>query len=190
MKSATIHDKRLVIEILSESFAENKSVLSVVGNDKGKIPKLMDYSFEKGINEGEVWINNRRNATLIALHPNSAKISIRSMLLDIKLLFSVIGPTRLFKILKREKAIKARQPKANFIHLWYIGVLNKHQNKGEGSKMLADFLDLKKVENIPIYLETSTLRNLNFYRKMGFELVAEISDELPYTLYIFAKNPN
>lgn len=109
--------------------------------------------------------------------------------MDVKLLFSVIGLSRLFKILKREKTIKAKQPKSDFIHLWYIGVLNSHQNKGEGSKILKEFLELKKNENIPFYLETSTKRNLNFYKKFGFELVEEIRDELPYTLYLFAKNP-
>ncbi len=188
MRQATTRDKSSVIKILSESFEENKSVLSVVGNDKDKIPKLMAYSFEKGRKEGEVWINDKRTATLIALYPHRARFSLKGVILDVKLLFSVIGPSRLFKILKREKTIKAKQPKSDFIHLWYIGVLNTHQNRGEGSKILKEFLELKKRENIPIYLETSTVRNLSFYKKLGFELIEQIRIELPYTLYLFVKN--
>lgn len=189
MRAASFEDKSLVIDILTESFKENKSVLSVVGNDKSKIPELMGYSFEKGMIDGEIWINDRRTVTLIALYPRRAGFSFRGIKLDIKLLFSVIGLSRLFKILKRERTIKAKQPKSDFIHLWYIGVLNTHQNRGEGSKMLREFLEMKKKENIPIYLETSTERNLSFYKKMGFELVEKIREELPYTLYLFAKNP-
>ncbi len=158
MRQATTRDKSTVIKILSESFEENKSVLSVVGYEKSKIPKLIAYSFEKGIKDGEVWLNDKRTATLIVLYPHRARYSFQDIMLGTKLLFSVIGPSRLFKILKREKTIKAKQPKSDFIHLWYIGVLNKYQNKGEGSQILKEFLELKKRENTPIYLETTSIR--------------------------------
>tara|TARA_B100000378_G_C18057346_1_gene414796 strand:+ start:1804 stop:2376 length:573 start_codon:yes stop_codon:yes gene_type:complete len=189
MIRAKHQDKGLVINILSESFKKNKSVLSVVGNNKNKIPLLMDYSFEKGILDGEIWINNMRTAALIALYPNRSKHLFKGLMLDVKLLFSVIGLKRLYKILNRERAIKSKQPKSDFIHLWYIGVLNFHQNTGQGSKLLREFLELKREKNIPVYLETSTEKNLSFYKKIGFGLVEEIRDKLPYTLYIFAKNP-
>ena len=150
----------------------------------------MGYGFEKGLNEGEAWLNDGETATLmIALYPHNKKNPLRSLLLATRLLFGVIGLGRLFKILKREKAIKRKQPKSDFIHLWYIGVLNSSQNKEKGSKLLQEFLELKKPEKLPIYLETSTVRNLNFYEKNGFQLQHKIEDELPYTLYLFAKKP-
>ena len=110
MRSATMDDENIVIDILSESFAENKSVLFVVNNDMEKIPMLMKYSFEKGMREGKVWINDEGNAVIIALYPYRAKFSIRSLIMDLKLVFQVIGISRVFKIAAREKIIKSKQP--------------------------------------------------------------------------------
>lgn len=184
MKRATPEDKTTVINILSESFEQNKSVLSIVNHRIELIPKLMAYSFDKAMIFGEVWLNDDSTAALVILKPESGKFSLKSLLLDIRLLLSVIGILRVLEILNRENQIKKRQPKTEFIHLWYIGVKKAHQGLGLGSQLLNNFLKLEKIKNLPIYLETSTLENLNFYKSIGFQIKDKIVDVLPYTLYI------
>lgn len=184
MKRATPEDKATVINILSESFEQNKSVLSIVNHRTELIPKLMAYSFDKAMILGKVWLNDDSTAVLIALSPIKAKFSVNSLLLDIRLLLSVIGISRVLEILNREKEIKKRQPRTEFIHLWYIGVKKEQQGFGLGSELLKNFLKLEEIKNLPIYLETSTLENLNFYTNIGFQIEDKIVDVLPYTLYI------
>ncbi|MAU70726.1 MAG: hypothetical protein CML04_01400 [Pseudozobellia sp.] len=180
-----------MVQILSESFDGNKSVLSVVNGKKRLIPKLMDYSFEKGLATGEVWIKDNRTASIVVLFPNKPRrISLSAFTQDLKLVFNVIGVSQTLKILKRKKLIEKHQPRSRFIHLWYIGVLCEHKNKGIERNLLQSFMKIKAKDRLPIFLETSSNRNIGFYRDNGFQVVVEIVEKLPYRLYVMAKYPD
>ena len=60
-------------------------------------------------------------------------------------------------------------------------VLPLWQGKGKGTQILQELLDLAALENRLVYLETSTLKNLPWYQKMGFTIYEKL--DLGYTLY-------
>ncbi len=66
---------------------------------------------------------------------------------------------------------------------WYLqtlGVEPVHQGKGYGS-LLMEYM-LEKIDNtnpLPVFLETSTELNVNFYKRFGFEVMRE--DIIPET---------
>lgn len=187
MLKANRNDKIKVIEILTLSFYDNQSVNYIINHkhDIHEIKALMDYSFEQCYHFGDVYLSDDRNACALILYPQKKRFNFKAIWLDIKLIFKAIGITRIFKALNRESAIKKLQPQINMAYLWFIGVEPNVQHKGIGSTFLSEILDLKKKENLPVFLETSTLTNLPWYKRFGFEIYEKL--EIGYTLF-FLKN--
>jgi ribosomal protein S18 acetylase RimI-like enzyme len=60
---------------------------------------------------------------------------------------------------------------------WYVlvlGVHPNHQGKGLGGKLLNQVLQKADADGVAVYLESSNPKNLDFYRKHGFEVISEI----------------
>lgn len=184
MRKATSSDKSTILDILTKSFDTNKSVNYVVKQDRRRIDRirnLMDYSFNVCNEFGEVWMSDDNQACALILFPDRKRSSLRSILWDLKLASSVIGLDRVGAVLKREAMIKANHPKEPIAYLWFIGVNPLLQGKGVGSAFIQEVVKECEGKRRPIYLETSTERNLPFYKKFGFEIFKQL--QLTYTLY-------
>ena len=184
MRRATVKDKQLVIDILKKAFDDNKSVNYVVkqGDRRDeRIKGLMEYSFDVCYAFGEVWISNDDQGCALILFPDRKRTSLRTILWDVKLALSVIGIARVRTVLKREAMIKSNHPKDSFAYLWFIGVNPVRQNKGIGSAFIQEVIETCERKGRPIYLETSTQKNIPFYKKFGFEIFQSL--DLNYTLY-------
>ena len=189
MRKASYREKNLIIEILTQSFETNQSVNYIINQDKNRqrrIRALMDYSFEVCNLFGDVFISDDKKACALIMYPDKKKTSLKSIFLDIKLIFQCTGVGNVKKTLDREGLIKKIQPKEPMTYLWFIGVSMEDQNKGFGSKMLKSIIELSDKNNKPIYLETSTFRNLPWYKKFGFEVYSE--QDLSYRLYFLKRN--
>lgn len=187
MRVANWDDQDVVVDIISQSFDENKSINFVAKQDKKRkerIQLLIRYSFFQGMNFGKVYLSDDNKGACIVLFPNQKKTTFGSVIWDLKLAFKCIGASRVLKVLKRESGIKAKQPTdKNFVHLWYIGVYPDSQQKGIGSSLLSNIL--KKYPDEMFYLETSTAENLPFYKKYNFKVTDTI--DLGYALHILKK---
>jgi ribosomal protein S18 acetylase RimI-like enzyme len=151
-----------------------------------RIQALMDYSFEICTAFGDVFISDDNNACALIVYPDKKKATLRSTMLDIKLILQAVGFGNISKTLKREKLISSIQPKIQMAYLWFIGVDPGAQGKGIGSKLLQEIIDYSNNNNRPIYLETSTVKNLPWYEKFGFEIYNE--QDLTYHLYFFKRD--
>jgi hypothetical protein len=188
MIKADYRDKQVVVDILTQSFATNQSVNYIVKAGKnrlGSIQYLMDYSFEVCYLFGDVFLSEDKNACALVLYPDKKKTTLKSILLDAKLIFFSVGLKNIKKTLDREGAIKKIQPKELMYYLWFIGVDPDHQNKGIGTKLLNDLIQDSTLKKRPIYLETSTLKNLPWYQKMGFQVYQEL--DLSYKLFFLKR---
>jgi ribosomal protein S18 acetylase RimI-like enzyme len=189
MRKANYQDKPLIVDILTQSFESNQSVNYVV-NQNGKrinrIQALMDYSFEVCKLFGDVFISDDRKACALIMYPDKKKTSLKAIMLDIKLIIQCVGIKNIKKTLNREALIKKIQPKELMTYLWFIGVKPEDQNKGFGSNMLQSIIDFSVQSNRPIYLETSTVRNLPWYKRFGFEIYNE--QDLSYRLYFLKRD--
>ena len=180
--------KNLVVDILAQSFEENGSVNYVVKQGdkrRERIRSLMNYSFNVCDKFGDIWLSYDEKACALVLYPDKKHYTVQSVWWDVNLALSVIGLSRVGKVLKRETKIKAFHPEKPFTYLWYIGVLPKAQHGGVGTQMLEDIIHESWVQQRPVYLETSMERNLPWYRKLGFEIYQTI--ESGYTLYMLKK---
>jgi ribosomal protein S18 acetylase RimI-like enzyme len=132
-----------------------------------------------------VFISDDKKACALIMYPDKKMTSLKSILLDIKLITQCIGIRNIKKTLNREALIKRIQPQEPMTYLWFIGVGLKDQNKGFGSNLLQSIIQYSNQNNRPIYLETSTLRNLPWYIRFGFEIYSE--QELNYRLYFLKR---
>jgi ribosomal protein S18 acetylase RimI-like enzyme len=104
------------------------------------------------------------------------------------LILSCIGIENIKKALSRESKIKQLQPKELMYYLWFIGVNPEYQNEGIGSVLLSEIIEDSENKKRPIYLETSTLKNLPWYKKFGFEIYNEL--DLSYKLFFLKRELN
>lgn len=184
MISAQKGDREKVIRILAAAFDQNLSVNFIVKNDiliKERIQKLVSYSYDLCFSYGRVYLSDERNACALILFPNQMRWSVYKVWLDVQLILKAIGTERLFLALKRESVLNGARPKIAMAYLWFIGVEPHEQGRGIGTLLLKEVLLEAGVLNLPIYLETSTLTNLPWYKKQGFEIYHELL--LSYRLY-------
>lgn len=188
MIKATYQDKDRVIDILAESFDDNGSVNYIAKQDrkrKQRIRKLMAYSFDICYLFGEVFLTDNRSGCALILFPDKKKNNLKSIFLDIKLVVSCIGISNIKKAMVRESKIKELQPKKLMYYLWFIGVDQDQQNKGIGSALIKEVIEDAHSRQRPVYLETSTLKNIPWYEKFGFKIYNELN--LGYTLFFMKK---
>jgi ribosomal protein S18 acetylase RimI-like enzyme len=145
----------------------------------------VEYSFDVCNAFGEVWMSEDLQACALILFADKKRTSLRTILWDLKLAFSVIGLNRVSAVLKRETLLKSHHPKNPFAYLWFIGVNPSNQNRGIGSAFIHEVEQEYERKDCPIYLETSTEKNIPFYQKFGFEIFQSLN--LNYTLYQLRK---
>lgn len=188
MKKAKYTDKGLVVDILSKSFESNQSVNYITKQDikkRERVAALMDYSFEVCNMFGNVYLTNDNTACALVLYPDQKKTTLKSILLDVKLLINCVGIGNIGKVMKRESEIKKLQAKELMYYVWFIGVDPKAQGSGVGSQLMQEIIEESEKQQRDIYLETSTLKNLPWYKKFGFDIYNEL--ELTYKLYFLKR---
>ncbi|QEM03092.1 GNAT family N-acetyltransferase [Mucilaginibacter rubeus] len=188
MKKADNNDKQTIIDLLTAAFEDNQSVNYIVRNDdkrRERIAALMDYSFEMCSLFGEVWLSDDRKACALVLYPQAKKATLSAILLDVKLIIKAIGLGGIKKALDRESKIKAKQSKEPMTYLWFIGVEPSEQGKGIGSKLLQEVIKDAETRQLPVYLETSAVKNLPWYERHGFKIYEQL--DLTYTLYFLKR---
>ncbi|MDN3548961.1 GNAT family N-acetyltransferase [Mucilaginibacter aquaedulcis] len=189
MIRATKNDKDLIVRILSRSFDANQSVNYIVRQDnkrKERIAKLMSYSFEICSLFGDVWLSEDKSACALVLYPQNKRTTLKSIILDIKLIWQVIGIGNIIKTLNRESSIKAKQPKQPMAYVWFIGVNPEFQHQGKGSRLLRDLLADAREKDLPVFLETSTVRNLPWYESYNFKIYDQL--DLTYKLFFLKQS--
>ncbi len=188
MKKAEYKDKSLVIDILTKSFDTNQSVNYIVKQDKHRrkrVSALMDYSFEVCYLFGDVFLSDDKKACALVTYPDKKKTTLKSILLDVKLILSCVGLKNIKKTIARESAINKIQPKEPKYYLWFIGVDPEYQSEGIGSVLLNEIVEDSEHKKRTIYLETSTLKNLPWYEKFGFDIYHEL--DLSYKLFFLKR---
>ena len=188
MIKAKYSDKNLVVDILTKSFDNNQSVNYIVRQDAKRVQRvraLMDYSFEVCYLFGDVFLSDDKKACALITYPDKKKTNLKSILLDVRLIFSAVGFKNIKKTLARESLINKVQPKELKYYLWFIGVDPEYQNEGIGSVLLDEIIEDSEHKKRPIYLETSTLKNLPWYKKFGFQIYHEL--DLSYKLFFLKR---
>ncbi len=189
MKRAAYSDKSRVVQILTESFRDNKSVNYIIKQDKHRIERLTNligYSFGLCYLFGDIFLSDDNSACALIMRPDKKKTTLKTIGLDIKLIFSSIGFSNASKAMRREAAIKKHHPCGPLYYLWFIGVASSKQHKGTGSRLMNEIVAEANNQKRIICLETSTLQNIPWYQKFGFTIYKEL--DFGYRLYCLKRD--
>jgi GNAT superfamily N-acetyltransferase len=189
-----ITDKKKIIDILTQSFDDNKSAKWAVKNDKKRVERLsrlMSYALNICNNQNGAVLSPDCSGAILYDYPKKSRYTFSRLLADIQFIFKVIGPERLFKVLKRESYIKKFHPKRDYIYLWFLGVTPEKQGHGIGSGLLKDLAQHADRKKLSVVLETSNPKNLPLYHKFGFEIYHEWnSDFIGFPVWFMKREPN
>lgn len=184
MIRALSSDKQKVEAILAASFKGNKSVNYIVHQDKKKsvrVERLMAYAFEVCMLFGKVNLSDDQKACALLLYPELKKTTIKTIWLDLKVAYGVIGIMNIKKALLRERQSKVRDQHKPMAYLWFLGADPKVQGTGIGKKLMIELMEREAADGRRIYLETSTLVNVPWYERLGFEVYKKL--DVGYELF-------
>ena len=184
MKKAHHTDRATIVDILVNSFRNNKSVNYIIQQDSKKelrLRRLMEYSHDVCKLAGDVFITDDKSGCALIVKPDKKKTSLKAILLDMKFVINCLGLSNVKKAMSREAKIKSYHPEGLIYYLWFIGVDQAKQGKGIGSSLLKEVIADGQKENRIICLETSTLKNIPWYQSFGFNIYQEL--DFGYKLY-------
>lgn len=190
MIQANLSHRQQMIDILATAFAENKSVNYLLKDDRRKharVRALMAYSFDVCYTFGELWLSADRQACALLLLPERRKTSLKTLIWDLQLVMRSIGLAGVQRAQQRESRIKKHHPETAYAYLWFVATAPGQQGQGVGTSLMKEILARYDSYQLPLYLETSTLRNLPWYKKLGFEVYKELDFSFP--LFMLRREP-
>lgn len=183
-KSAnTSADKTKVVNIISQAF-DNDPVFNwiVRQNQKQKrIRKLVESSVELTIPFEEIYISKDEKGTAVWVPPDKHKLSLYQTFKILNMFIQISGLKRIIEMMKFFSFMEKQYPKEPFFHLLYLAVVPEAQSKGIGASLMKPILNYCSQNNLYVYLENSSEKNLSLYEKNGFNVFKEwkISDDGP-----------
>jgi ribosomal protein S18 acetylase RimI-like enzyme len=188
--NATRKDKAAVVNILSASFKHDPQTKWMIGDredamlDEKCIKQFMSYVFEYGFANGSIKLTEDKKAVAIWKDPRSNKMNSFLLVENLKFLI-VFGIKTIRKISNMEQKIGAYYPKdKKFNYLWLLGTHPSAQGKGYGASLI-NTKPFHTEDDKPIYLETSTRKNVSYYVKQGFNVYREMVLDDSNKLIIF-----
>ncbi len=187
---ANLRDKKIVIDIISETFKTNPSVNITIGsrkNRKKKITYLASYAFIKGFNRKGTFLSNNKKGVAICYRSNYKSVSLKEFFYELR--FAISIPLKnLFQTLKRETHIKKHRYKGKHLYFWFFGV--KKGGDKAGFELKNNLYQISKKEQLPIILETSVKRNKDVYKRYGFSVYYEwLNYDKENTLWFMIRKP-
>jgi len=105
-----------------------------------------------------------------SLGPNAMLKELRAL----PVLLALTGWSRFVRLLQLREAMDRHHPMDRpHAYLFFLGVTPEAQGHGVGTRLLKAKTDHLDAARRPAFLETATARNVDFYRRHGFEVVAE-----------------
>jgi hypothetical protein len=174
-----VQDSKKASLVLSRAFFDYPTFTCIFPDIKErqkKLHKVLQFLLKLGIYNGVV-VSTSNNLEAIAIWyfteaPKTSILTIfRSGLLG--LLFS-LKPSSFRKFMSIGKSKEANRKNllsGNYVFLDMVGVHPGHQKKGFGKILIHEMLDKYNRYKLPVYLETSNVKNIEYYAKYGFTLV-------------------
>lgn len=188
MIKATYEDKDLVAGVLARSFEDNETINYLIPKGKNRISRIgmfMQYAFYRCHLQGDVFLSQDRRACALVLYPHLERATLTTISLDIQLILKGLNFGNCIRALKYRRMMKARFGKTAVAHIWLIGVSPRFQRLGNGSRLLQDVILEMQKKNLPVYVETPVLSQVNWYECFGFRLYS--TQDPGHNLYLLKR---
>ena len=176
----TASDDDMAAGLLARAFHTDPMMIYLVPDEPSRERRTQPFfvgTIRYGRHYGITEVTATRDAVAMWLKPGLTTITIGRMLrtgtvlAPRKLGFSGIG--RLNALASYGDKLHKQAISGDHWYLMTIGVEPDRQRAGAGSRLLSAGLQRADADNLPCYLETANPENLPFYRRHGFEVVAD-----------------
>lgn len=180
MIQASKEDKKIIIEMLNNSFQKNATLTSFCKFRNGKyyLKPILEYSFYYSFIRNGIFLSDDKSAVAFLLI-QSKKFNLKEMILKLKMVILAIRLSKLSTVQKHYQKIANTKPKnSNYLHFWYLGSTESSTVKSTHNFILELFVHAQNLQ-LPIYAETSSSKNEKVYQRYGFKTFETIvTDEL------------
>jgi ribosomal protein S18 acetylase RimI-like enzyme len=147
------------------------------------------YAQADGLPFGEIWVTDGCESVAIWMPPGHRGPS-DDALERLSSAISRLFGDRLEAAHDAEAVIRALRPEEPHWYLASMGTRPEHQGRGLGSAVLEPVLARCDADRMPAYCDTSTERNVRFYGRHGFAIVAEtdVPDDGPH-VWLLGRRP-
>ena len=184
VRIATEADAADIADVLAAAFADYPFTRHTIAADDhaDRLRRGQElFVREVGLPHGEVWVTGDGDAASVWTGPGFVTAAE---------VFGRLGP-RLAEIAgdraaqseRVERALQPYRPRRPVWFLGSVGVRPGRQGRGLGTAVIAPGLAAADADGVPAFLETSLPGNVEFYRRLGFEVTAEVMlpDDGPVT---------
>lgn len=172
---ATVDDMRALVETLVDGFHDDP-LYAWLYPEAGERPRLLRESFEQilgyGLPQGHLYTDAGRDAVALWSAPGVELLGAAQGEAYLRLLRTQIGD-RVVDVTAGMAATTAHHPAEPHFTLHVVAVRRGAQGHGVGAALLAPVLDRCDADGLLACLDSSTIRNVPFYERLGFEVTAE-----------------
>ena len=173
----SVYELDAVSHLIGLAFADNPNTLNVAGSNRSRAQRMT----ERAVRIAKL---NRKFNTVLVAHSEGRLIGALNAApwpyCQLGAIETIAAAPAIAKAMGFALARQLRitgtwakhDPKKPHWHIGPLGVLPEAQGRGVGMAMLAAFLEIADQQDLPAYLETDTDRNVAFYRRVGFKVVA------------------
>ncbi|MER7706006.1 GNAT family N-acetyltransferase [Kitasatospora sp. NPDC097605] len=182
VRPITEADVPTAVDTLTRAFADypfTRYVLAADGHEE-RIRRFQELCLTRiGMVYGRTWVADGGRAVAAWTTPEQDPSPAFA---ELGPLFGELAGDRAAAFGAAEQAVEPHRPQEPVWFLNTVGVAPEAQGRGLGAAVLAPGIEAAARAGYPAFLETSAESNVAFYRRLGFEVTAEVPlDGGPYT---------
>jgi GNAT superfamily N-acetyltransferase len=177
IRKASLDDVPELADALGRAFEDDPGFSHLLPERDGRAARLRLF-FETelttiGIPSGLTWTTDERIGGAIWLPPDGWRVPVTTTAREVGPMLRVFGK-RLPLALRSRLRMERRHPgRPSHTYLAVMGVAPEWQGKGLGTALMSPALETIDAERRPAYLEASTPRSRELYRRNGFDVTGE-----------------
>ncbi len=187
MRSANLSDRQLIVDIIAHTMSENRGISWMLkSSDIKHLKNLAQYAFYKAYYKKGAYISSNNKGMALCFKFNTPLRSITPIIHEIIFFIKSVKLSSIPKILKLEAYKKKQRPtNGEYLYFWFFNTVK--DNDGAGFEIKNEIFNMAKKERLPIYAETSKLRNKIVYEHFGFKTYHYFEDKNKDLQYWFMK---
>jgi ribosomal protein S18 acetylase RimI-like enzyme len=177
IRKASAEDVPRLANALARAFENDPGFSHLLPEGEGRAERLRLF-FETelatiGIPSGLAWTTDELIGGAIWLPPDAWRVPVSTTMREVGPMVKVFG-RRLPLALRSRLRMERRHPRGpSHTYLAVMGVAPEWQGKGLGTALMRPVLEALDADRRPAYLEASTPRSRELYRRHGFEVTGE-----------------
>lgn len=176
MRHAVAADLDPLIEILVRAFEDDPFFRWMLpgGHYSTALSEWFHLVVPIAFTKGHTFLDTGRRSAAVWLPPDVELATAEDYRAAAAIVASHSSPEHAADVFAAIASAGAHRPSTPNWQLMYVGVMPEAQGRGEGRVALTSVLRTCDEQAFPAYLHSTNPRNLSFYERLGFRVIAEV----------------